>query len=325
MIDQCIVTTPDQIRSLVGLDKALHTLIEDGFKALETENCIMPPVLGMTLEDRNGEVDVKTAYWPSKEYFAIKVSPGFFSNPALGLPSLNGLMVLLSSTTGQTAALLVDNGYLTDIRTAAAGGVAARHLAGEGDSLGVIGAGVQARLQLQSFLIERPIKRVNIWARSNDSAEQFAAEVRASQGVEVCVSLSCEALVKESQSIITTTPSRDPLIKGEWLTAGHHITAMGSDAPEKRELDDQVLEAADLMVVDRRQQSETRGELNHYAGDVTKLNVTELPALLVKGYQRSSSDITVADLTGTGIQDTAIANYVFQLLKDREELLRIKL
>ena len=108
---------------MVGLDLALVDVIERAFAALQAGGVVMPPILSMDLAEANGEVDVKTAYIPGFDGFAIKVSPGFFDNPALGLPSLNGLMILFSAQTGLVQAVFLDNGYLTDLRTAAAGGL----------------------------------------------------------------------------------------------------------------------------------------------------------------------------------------------------------
>src|SRR3546814_8393840 len=102
--------------------------VEEAFVALTTRAVAMPPILRLDLPEHNGEVDVKTAYVPGLDGFAIKISPGFFDNPKLGLPSVNGMMVLFSARTGLAEALLLDNGYLTDVRTAAAGAVAAKHL-----------------------------------------------------------------------------------------------------------------------------------------------------------------------------------------------------
>ena len=122
-----VLTEPD-LRQIVRLDDSVVACVEDAFAALATKAVVMPPILRLDIAEHRGEVDVKTAYVPGLDGFAIKVSPGFFDNPKLGLPSLNGLMVLLSATTGLVEALLLDNGYLTDVRTAAAGAVAARHL-----------------------------------------------------------------------------------------------------------------------------------------------------------------------------------------------------
>ena len=131
MTDMTILTEAE-LRTLVPLDMEAVATVEDAFRALAGGQVVMPPILRLDIPEAHGEVDVKTAYVPGFDGFAIKVSPGFFDNPKLGLPSVNGLMVFLSARTGLVEALLLDNGYLTDVRTAAAGAVAARHLSRAG-------------------------------------------------------------------------------------------------------------------------------------------------------------------------------------------------
>ena len=145
MANDIRILTEADLRRIVTLDLEMVDVIERAFAALAGGEVVMPPILSMDLPMANGEVDVKTAFIPGFDGFAIKVSPGFFNNPAIGLPSLNGLMILFCARTGLVKALFLDNGYLTDIRTAAAGAVAARHLAPQNvDTAGVIGTGVQA-------------------------------------------------------------------------------------------------------------------------------------------------------------------------------------
>jgi ornithine cyclodeaminase len=154
------ILTEAELRRAISLDVAAVDCIEQAFRTLAGGKVVMPPILSMAIAEHNGEVDVKTAYVPGIEGFAIKISPGFFDNPKLGLPSTSGLMILLSSRTGQVSALLLDNGYLTDVRTAAAGAVAARHLARtDAASACIMGAGLQARMQLRALCLVRPIRR----------------------------------------------------------------------------------------------------------------------------------------------------------------------
>ncbi|MDK1483224.1 ornithine cyclodeaminase family protein, partial [Sinorhizobium sp. 6-117] len=132
---QMKILTEADLRAVVSLDREAVDCVEDAFHALATKAVAMPPILRLDIPEHRGEVDVKTAYVPGIEGFAIKISPGFFDNPKIGLPSTNGMMVLLSSRTGLVQALLLDNGYLTDVRTAAAGAVAAKHLSREDSSV----------------------------------------------------------------------------------------------------------------------------------------------------------------------------------------------
>ncbi|MCW8843889.1 MAG: ornithine cyclodeaminase family protein, partial [Rhodobacteraceae bacterium] len=254
---------------------------------------------------------------PGFDGFAIKVSPGFFDNPKLGLASLNGLMILFSAKTGLVEALYHDNGYLTDIRTAAAGAVAARHLAPEIiHTAGVIGTGVQARLQMQAAHLVRPFKRVLVTGRDLEKAAACAMDLHEALGVEAEVVRDPARLVSESQLVVTTTPARAPVLRAEWLHPGLHVTAMGSDQAGKNEVEPEALVAADAYVCDRVSQCEISGELEAAmaAGVWSKERPAELGQVIAgqKPGRRRETDVTICDLTGTGAQDTAIASFVRQ-------------
>lgn len=306
-----------ELRALVQLDIDAVACIERAFTALATQAVVLPPILRLDIEAHNGEVDVKTAYVPDIDSFAIKISPGFFDNPKLGLPSVNGLMVLFSAKTGLVEAVLLDNGYLTDIRTAAAGAVAAEHLSRKNAATaGIIGAGVQAGLQLQALTLVRPIERAKVWARDAAKAAAFAERMSARLGIDVEPVKSTEAAVRSCDIVVTTTPTTEPLIHAEWLSPGQHVTAMGADAEHKNELAPAIIAAADRYVCDRREQCARLGELHHAldAGlvdaDTTFPELGEIIAGKSAG-RPSAEAITIADLTGTGVQDTAIATFAF--------------
>ena len=315
MAHEIQIVTEAELRRLVQLDVTVVDLIEAAFAALARGGVVMPPILSMELAEAHGEVDVKTAYIPGFDGFAIKVSPGFFDNPMLGLPSLNGLMILFSAKTGLVQSLFLDNGYLTDIRTAAAGAVAARHLAPEViETAGVIGTGVQARLQMQAAHLVRPFQRLLVHGRDAVKARACAADLAALLGVKVEVVSDPKALVRDSQLVVTTTPSRSPVLQADWLHPGLHVTAMGSDQAGKNEIDPRALLTADAYVCDRVSQCEVAGELEAAlaAGLWTKGRPAELGEVIagLKSGRRAPEDITICDLTGTGVQDTAIATHV---------------
>jgi len=291
-------------------------VVEQAFRALAGGKVVMPPILSMDLPEVHGEVDVKTAYIPGFEGFAIKVSPGFFDNPKIGLPSLNGLMILFSARTGLVDALLLDNGYLTDVRTAAAGAVAARHLAPQEVKIaGVLGTGVQARLQIIAAHQARAFTKVLVWGRDAEKARTCARDIAAAIGVEAVAVGDPAAVVRESQLVVTTTPTREPILKAAWLHPGLHITAMGSDQAGKNEIEAAAIARADLFVCDRVTQSEKLGELRsaRAAGILTNTMPAELGEIVAgsKPGRRAEQDITICDLTGTGAQDTAIATHAF--------------
>ena len=311
------ILTETQLRDLVRLDLKAVEVVARAFEALASGGVVMPPILSMAIPQANGEVDVKTAYLPGFDGFAIKVSPGFFDNPKLGLPSLNGLMILFSAKTGLVQALLLDNGYLTDVRTAAAGAVAARHLAPRHvETAGVFGTGVQARLQIEAAHLVRPFTNVLVWGRDEAAANRCAIDLSQRLGVSARAEMDAGRLVRESQLVVTTTPSEKALIKAEWLHPGLHITAMGSDQGGKNEIDPAALANADLYVCDRVSQCEILGELRSAieAGLWNKGKPTELGELVTGSHAgRTSEDqITICDLTGTGAQDTAIASFAVE-------------
>ena len=307
------ILTERELRDCVALDADAIICIENCFRTLATEQVVMPPILRLDILEHHGEVDVKTAYLPGVPSFAIKISPGFFDNPKLGLPSVNGLMLLLSARTGLVEAVLLDNGYLTNVRTAAAGAVAAKWLARRDARIaGVLGAGVQARLQLEALKLVRDLDRALVWARDTARAQAFAARAGADLGLQISASANPEDLVRQSDIVVTTTPSTTPLIQADWLQPGQHITAMGSDAEHKNELAPEVIARADRYMCDRQSQCAVLGELHHAiaAGAVpADAPFPELGQVIAGQMPGRTSDreITVCDLTGTGAQDTAIA------------------
>ncbi|GLS20451.1 cyclodeaminase [Labrys miyagiensis] len=307
-----IILTETDLRRSVSLDLDAVDCVEEAFLALATKAVAMPPILRLDIPEYRGEVDVKTAYIPGVEGFAIKVSPGFFDNPKLGLPSLNGLMMLFNSRTGLVEALLLDNGYLTRVRTAAAGAVAARHLSRpESRIAAVLGAGEQAGLQLQALMLVRPIAEARLWARDPAKAQTAAADFTARLGIPVSAAASGQAACTGADVIVTTTPAESPILMADWLEPGQHVTAMGSDAEHKNEIDPAAF-AKISYVADNLAQTRRLGELAHAitAGTASAERwFPELGQVIAgkAGGRSGAADITLCDLTGTGVQDTAIA------------------
>jgi ornithine cyclodeaminase len=311
-----LILTEADLRPIVRLDASAVECVERAFEALATEAVAMPPILRLDIPEHRGEVDVKTAYVPGIDGFAIKVSPGFFDNPKLGLPSLNGLMILFSARTGLVEAVLFDNGYLTDIRTAAAGAVAAKHLAREDARIAaILGAGTQARLQLEALKLVRPIQEARIWARDPVKAVAAAADLAQRLGIRVEAMVDARCACEGADIIVTTTPAETPILQAEWLTPGQHVTAMGSDAEHKNELEPAILSRA-VYVADSLAQTRRLGELHHaiaaglVAGGASFAELGEIIAGEAPG-RTDPETVTVCDLTGTGVQDTAIATLAY--------------
>lgn len=324
------IVTESELRELVKLDEEAIAAVEDGFTAIGEGRVTTPPIMRVDVEDHHGEVDMKSAYVQGMDAFAIKIASGFWENPNKGLPSSSGMMIVWGATDGFPRAVLLDNGYLTVVRTGAAGAIAAKYLAREDlGTVGVVGAGEQARTQLQALKLVRGFERVLVVDRDADFVARYVAEMPSALGVPVEAAESHEQLVRESDMVVTATPSTEPHLSADWLHPGLHITAMGSDAEHKQELDPNVLVKADRRVCDVRSQVFRLGEHHHAleAGLLTMEDeVTELGEITagLKPGRRSDEEITVCDLTGTGVQDTAIALLAYQKALDAGKGMQIE-
>ena len=339
-----LVLSEPELRRLVTLDLDALAAIEDAFTRLAGGQADVPPILGLFVPERQGEIDVKAAYIHGLPSLAVKIASGFFDNGRWGLPSGSGLMVVLSTRTGYPQAVLLDNGYLTDVRTALAGAAAAKHLApARIGTVGVIGAGTQGRYQVRALQLVRAFERVLVYDRSRDAVDAYAREMPevlagdqarrppsppgASAGLRKARPTSAgpvsvtpadpETIVRESDVVITCTPSHEPIVRAAWLHPGMHITAMGADVPEKQELESECLRRADLLACDLKVQCFARGEFHHalaagvLPADVAVTELGELTSGQVRGRERAE-DISICALTGVGVQDTAIALLAFE-------------
>lgn len=287
--------------------------IREAFRADGEGRTAVPAVINLPIPGTRGEFHVKTAWVAGVPLIAVKVASGFYDNPALGLPTGSGMMALFDAATGMPAGLLFDNGFLTDIRTGAAGAVAADCLARRDiGTVGVIGSGVQARHQIACLREVRRFGRVAAWSIDGPGLGEFCEEMRKVHGLDAIACPSAEDVCLAADILITATPSREPMVRAAWLTPGLHITAVGSDTPGKQELDAACLARADVVVVDRLSQCARFGELSHAlaAGlmreDGVRGQLGEVVAGRKPGRTRDE-EITICDLTGVGFQDTAIA------------------
>ena len=310
-----------EIRGLIGPAEALAA-VRAAFVAFAAGRATLPGVIGIEFPEHDGEAHIKGAYLHGAPYWSIKAATGFYHNPSQGLPSLSGLSLVFSAATGLLDTLLLDNGYLTELRTGAAGALAADLLANcEIEQALIVGAGSQARYQLEALLGVRRPRRIAVYGRRAEAAERYAAEMGERFGVAIAIADDLQAAVTESDVIVTATPSRAPLLEAAWVQPGTHVTAMGSDFPDKQELAVDLLARADLVAADHPPQAATQGEIHHalVASRLRLEDVVPLAAIAAgqaPGRQRDDQ-ITIADLTGLGIQDAAVANAVVALAKER--------
>lgn len=307
----------EQIKSAIQPQTVIDA-VEAGFALYSQGRVVVPPVGSLDFASPPGDVHIKYGYIQDDDYYVIKIASGFYDNPRQGLPSNNGMMLVFNQKTGESLAILLDEGYLTDLRTGAAGAVAARHLApDEIKCIGVIGAGVQARMQVMLLQTITPCRQVKIWNRSDAAYDSYIADMT-QHGFNVQPVADTAELAQHCNLIITTTPSRQPLITADAIQPGTHITAVGSDGHGKQELDAALLGKADIIAADSLAQCLDYGEISHGmgAGFITENDLLELGHIISGDAAGRTSDeqITIADLTGVAIQDIQIAKMAYEAL-----------
>mgnify|MGYP001157799941 FL=1 len=307
----------EEFRDRVSMAAAVAA-VERGFRALALGQATLPEPMVVELSRPTAEVHIKGAHLTGGRFIVLKVATGFPANRDRGLPSADGMFVLLDAVTGAPALVLEEHGYLTDLRTAAAIALTVRYLAPrEAKSALLIGAGGLAKITARALLAERPIERLTIWNRTAERAEALALELTGA--VQTRVAPALEPAVRDHRLIVAVTASTQPLVRAEWVLPGTHITSAGTGSPEKMELEPALLLKADKLFADRGVQTEQYGNLHHAiaAGVMTRRGVTgelgDLATGRLPGRERPD-EITVADLTGVGVQDAAIAEAVVEAL-----------
>ena len=294
------------LRAVVTPERAV-TAMREAFAADGNGRTRVPPVINLDIPDVRGEFHIKTAHIAGVPHIAVKVASGFYDNPAKGLPSGSGLMALFDAATGFPSALLLDNGFLTDVRTGAAGAVAADYLARkEITTVGVLGSGIQARFQIQCLRVVRKFTRIVAWSPSRARLDTYCEDMRR-EGFDATAAASARDVCRVADVLVTATPSHQPLVQCGWLRPGMHVTAVGSDSPGKQELDPECLLRADLVVADRLSQAGAFGEISHAPSAAIYAELGEIVAGKKLG-RTTDEQLTIADLTGVGFQDTAIAS-----------------
>ena len=303
-----------EIRAILSkLDPA--PIIREGFIAYSEGKCVVPPVGELCFEDPPGDVHIKYGYIENEDYYVIKIASGFFNNEKLGIPNGQGMMLLFKQKTGECESILLDNAYLTDVRTAIAGAICAEELSNEIESIGVVGTGLQARMQVLYLKKNTSCRNVIAWGRSEKKMIAYKKDMEA-EGFNIKPSTSIKSLTNNCNLIITTTAGSKPILDLNHIKPGTHITAMGADTPSKQELTPELLEGADLLVADSISQCKVRGEISHgiKRNLIKEENIIELGNILSKKVngRTDPKQITIADLTGVAVQDIQIAKAVFE-------------
>lgn len=312
-----LLLNEDELRQIITIPEAIN-VVEDAFTASAESRMNVPGNFALNLPDVNGDVDVKGAYLQEAPYYVVKVASNFRDNPKISLPTRSGLIAVFDAATGFPAAIMVDNGYLTNIRAGAAGALAAQYLANkEIEQVAVLGSGQQAYIQLKSLMVVRTIKEVIVWDRLPLHADNYARRMVEDHDLNIQIAPSVEAAVQNADIIITATASQQPLISADWLKPGVHITAVGSNTPLKQELQLDVLQRADVIIVDNFDQCIQYGEIHHglQANAISRKDVQGELSSLVVGKIKGRTDpgqITLADLTGVDSQDAVLATLAME-------------
>lgn len=311
----------DQIMSVMKSVQAIPE-IEKGFVAYSEGKTVIPPVGELQFEDPPGETHIKYGYIKDDDYYVIKIVGGFFESPGSRRYTSDGLMLLFKKGTAELVAVLKDKCYLTNVRTAAAGAVSAKYLAPKNVScIGIVGAGVQGRMQLEYLAEITPCKKVMIWDMDQNAMDDYKKDME-SVGYSVQTVSGTEEICAHCNLIVTVTPATSPLLFADKIRKGTHISAVGSDTPEKIELESTILQNADIVVADSISQCLLRGEIHQAikAGVLEQERVLELGNVITHPELQRQSDeqITVADLTGVAVQDIQITKAVYQCLTETE-------
>lgn len=264
---------------------------------------------------QGADAHIKSAHLPGYPFFTVKIVNSFVTEKGR---CSDGIIAVFDSKTGKPVTILKDNGYLTDIRTAAMGALVTNYFSNpEASMLGIIGTGTQARLQGEAMLMIRDLQQINIWGKNIVKACLLKEHLETlSHGTIIKVYNSVERLMIDSQMIITTTASKQSIIKTESLKPGHHITALGADDLFKKEIHPGVFLQADKIFVDSVKAVKQVGELSDLlkASLLPFSSITEIGDVF-NGVEKGRTDrneITIAKLVGIGIQDMVAANMVME-------------
>jgi ornithine cyclodeaminase len=295
------------------------TAIEEGFVAYSQGKVVVPPVGELVFEDPPGDVHIKYGLIKDDDYFVIKVASGFYGDVDTGLPPYDGLMLVFSQKTARLECILLDECYLTNVRTAAAGAVVAKYLApSRVERIGVFGAGVQGKMQVEALLPIVDCRDLIVWGTGEEELDAYR-EAMAGHGLAIETTLTGDEIPATCNLIVTATPSHDPLLRADQIREGTHITAIGSDTREKNELEPAILGRAQVVVADSIEQCRVRGEIFHAleAGVLRDGDAVELGHVIAnpKLGRTGDSQITVADLTGVAVQDIQISKAVYEILR----------
>lgn len=315
-----LILTRSDLERILSMEEVIEA-VEHAFSELEAGTAILPRRVGVDISRKNGWVGVMPAYLEKTEALSTKIVTVFEENRNIGLPTTMAVVVLNSAKTGEPLSIM-DGNFITAIRTGAVGGVAAKYLAREDSkTIGVFGAGVQARTQLKAACVVRKIERAFVYDKVIERAEVFADEMSKELNISIKVS-SPEEIVRNSDIIVTATTSKTPLFDGSLVKQGTHLTLIGSFKPDAREVDEKVVKKSKIVVDQKSAALKEAGDIiiPLKAGIINVGDIyAELGEIVTgkKGGRASESEITLFKSVGLGIQDCATAWLAYNKAREK--------
>jgi alanine dehydrogenase len=316
-----LILSRAQVRDLLDMRAAIDA-VERGLVEFSAGNAVMPVRVTTGVPKHSGIVLGMPAFLGDSNALGTKIVTVYKNNPSRGLPTIMAVVVVNDPETGKVEAIM-DGGYLTAVRTAAASAVGTKYLANkDARVLGILGLGVQGESHLWAMTEVAKIERVVVYNRSREKADRFQAELSRRFGLPIEIAENEEAVCRQSDILVLATTATEPILKKEWLKPGVHINAVGSHSPPARELDSDTVAAA-RVVVDSRDANmaecgdllipmkEGRIEQSHFADEIGEVAAG-------KKLGRASSDqITIYKSVGIAVEDVATGSLVLARAREK--------
>lgn len=314
-----LLLTERDVKKLLTMDEVMRA-VESALKAKGLGHAQMPAKVYLFYNKYKGDLRAMPSYLEKLDISAVKIVNSHAENRTKhGLPTVMAIIILVDPKNGAPMSIMGGT-WITDMRTGAAGGIAAKYLAKKDSKVvGLVGAGAQARTQLMSLIsLYKKLEEVRVWSRTEKTRDAFVAEMKPaySNATKIVPVKNAEDAVEGADIVVTTTPSRKPIVSNDCVKPGMHFNCIGADAPGKQELDPRILTQAKIIVDDWEQASHS-GEINVplAKGIITKQNVWGAVCEIVAGLKSgrtSPEEITVFTSTGLAVQDAVTADLAYK-------------
>jgi alanine dehydrogenase len=315
MGNEVLLIREEEVKGILSMEETIE-IVEEAFRVKELGKTQMPPKVYLTFEKYQGDIRIMPSYLETLDSAGVKVvNVHPYNAVRYGMPTVMGIIILVDPKNGAVTSIM-DGTHITGMRTGAAAAVATKYLAKKGSRiLGLVGAGVQAKMQLLALSKILRLEEVRVWSLPEPTMDAFIKEAETIYDLMFRLCRSCEECVSEADVISTVTPSTTPIVECTSIRPGTHINAMGADAPGKEELDPEILLKAKVVVDDLTQSSHS-GEINVplQKGVLKEKDVYgELGEIIVgkKEGRTSDDEVTVFDSTGLSLLDVSTATLVY--------------